>query len=466
MLRKTAQTGRLSRILVQTGIHTFEEIQPRLERVLDAATADETELVWFERQRGCVRTDGPCQHDPPLLSVMVRVVEGRRLGWFRADTAEVGELENAVRHALALAKLEPQLGRRSLFPRRTDDSFVRDAQKLRDPAIEALDPATALGQLRDRCQTGERGALRWGTSQLTIFNSHGVRRHTTVTDISADVSSGAPDGAGFASASSRSLHGLGLQQLFDRARSLATNGNAGSAAPDKAWPPLRGVTPALLSPEAAACLLDVVNGYAFSGRAFLDGTSFLSQHRNVQVFDRRVHLRDDGSSDAGLPFPFDFEGSPKQPLELIVAGTPSTPALNRHQGHLAGMHSTGQSVGGGDSMFGNLFLQSGDAAGDDLLAAADGGIFIGWLERPVCLDPGHLTVRVTARGVREIENGALGRALPDLVWEDSLLRVLARVEAVGGEPVVRAMSTTPLGSISTPALALTGVEGLRPTDAS
>lgn len=447
---------------MQTAIHSFEDVRRRLERVLDASTADETELVWFERQRGCVRTDGPCQQDPPLLSVMVRVVEGRRLGWFRADTAESGELENAVRHALALAKLQPQLERRSIFPRRTDDSFNRDGQVLRDPAIEALDPATALSQLHDGCRAGERGALRWGTSHLTILNSHGVRRNATVTEISADVACGEPGGSGYASASSRSLHGLALQRLFDRARGLTANGHGAAAVNGNGWSPPATGTPALLSPESAACLLDVVNGYAFSGRAFLDGTSFLSKHRNVQVFDRRVHLRDDGSNEAGLPFPFDFEGSPKRPLELIVAGTPSTPALNRHQGHLAGMHSTGQSVGGEDSMFGNLFLHSGEATDEDLLAAANGGIFIGWLEAPVCFDPNHLTVRITARGVRQIENGTLGRALPDLVWEDSLLRVLARIEAVGCDPVVRAMSTTPLGSISAPALALTGVEGLRP----
>jgi predicted Zn-dependent protease len=219
--------------------------------------------------------------------------------------------------------------------------------------------------------------------------------------------------------------------------------------------------PVLFTGEAVIELLNVLNTFAFSGRAFVEGTSFLARHRNVQVFDRGFNLCDDGTRTPGLPFPFDLEGSPKAPLDLIVDGQPSTPALTYQQGAETGLVPTAQAVGGQDALFGNLFLLPGEASEEELLAAADGGIHVGWLDRPECFDPGHLHLRARARGVRRVEGGKLGPPLPELVWEDSLLRALARLRAVGRDPVVRAVSSTPLGAISAPALVLTESEGFR-----
>lgn len=449
---------------MSTAFCDLEDLRRRLEQALAASPADETELVCFERCRATARGGSGGGLEAPLRSVLVRVVEGRRLGWYRSDASSAGELENAVRLALSLAKLEPRLKPKALFPQRGEKTFLDHRAKLHDPAVEHLDPAAASQHLEALSLVGEDATLRWSRSRLVIANSHGLWRSASATEVSLAVATGRHAGAGHAAAASRSLAGLDLLAVFERARRVAADATAGCAARAAAdnLPGPRGqAVPALLAPEATIALLDVINLHAFSGRAFLDGSSVLSRHCNVQVFDRRFHLRDDGSAVEGLAFPFDFEGGAKRPLELIVAGTPSTPALSRHQAQLAGLAATGRSVGGSDTLFGNLFVLPGEADEDALLAAADGGVFLGWLEKPVCLDPLHLRIRAIARGVRRIENGALGAPLPTLVWEDSLLRVLARLEAVGRRCVVRAMATTPLGAISAPALALTAIEGLQ-----
>jgi len=439
---------------------SLDEVSTCLERVLAASPADETELVWLERRRGRADARGGGVLERPRASVLVRVVEGGRLGWFRTEVLDCNELESAVRQALALAKVQPRMKKRPVLQRDGEANAVTlpPSAVLLDPAIEQLDVAGATERLRALCPDGERARLRWSANRLAIFNSHGLRRAAAATDVSLEVAAGLHAGGGRAAGAARTFEALAPERILERARSTHAEPGTPQAAPAS------GSIPVLLSGEATIELLNLLNGYAFSARSYLDGFSFLSRHRNVQVFDRLVNLRDDGTASDGLAFPFDLEGAAKRPLDLIVDGKPSTPALNRHQGLLAGLRSTAQAVGGEDALFGNLFLLPGAAPAEELLAAADGGLYVAWLEPLECFDPVHLHVRAVARGVRRVEGGRLAAPLPDLAWEDSLLRLLARLAAVGRRPVVRVTPTTPLGAISAPPIVLDAVDAaaLRP----
>jgi predicted Zn-dependent protease len=161
----------------------------------------------------------------------------------------------------------------------------------------------------------------------------------------------------------------------------------------------------------------------------------LRQHRGVQVFDRRLTLRDDATDPAGLPFPCDIEGTAKPPVDLIVEGKPATPALDQRQAAIVGLSATGNAVSGDDSWAEHLHMLPGEDADEDLLAAAEGGLAAGWIERVECFDPRHADVRVVLRGVRRVRDGRLAEPLPDLMWEDSLIRVLGTLLGVGRETV-------------------------------
>lgn len=426
----------------------FERVEESFDQVLGASTADETELVWFERRTGKVSRSGRgsqfSELELPRLTVLLRVVENGRQGWYRSDSATPNELESGLREAIAFSKTRPKAKKKPVLP--TDRRQLDPPTSIFDPAIAALDCESAL-ELMDGHMTKLDGAeLGWSESHLAIFNSHGMRRAAAFTEASFSARTGSHAGAGHAAASARNLDNLYLSAVSSRAHSYDSRG-------EPAQLPKRSV-PVLLAPEAVIQLLNVLNAYAFAGRTYLDGTSFLIRHRNVQVFDRSINLSDDGTTMEGMPFPFDVEGSPKQPLDLIVSGQPSTLALSRYQGAEAGLAPTAQAVGGQDSLFGNLFLQPGDLDDRGLLSAATGGVRIGWIEPPECFDPTHLHIRTIARGVRRIEDGALGEPLPDFVWQPSLLAALARLRGIGANRVAWATPTTPLGCISSPAIIL------------
>lgn len=436
---------------------SFDQVLQTFERVLEVSIADETELVWLERRYGAVSqpaADGPGDGDfleNPRLTVLVRVVESGRQGWYRTETPDPHLLESGVRQALALSKVQEEAKRRPVLPRPRDLVMPED---LFDPEISDLDLPTARQHLERWCEGGLQGRLSWSETRLAIFNSHGLRRKARATEATFFAGAGSGVGMGRACSSARSLAGLHADAI--RQRALDTACTEAVASVDA------GSYPLLLAPEVSIELINLLNTYALSGRSYLDGTSFLSRHRNIQVFSRNFHLSDDGTRVPGLPFPFDFEGSPKIPLELIAKGQPSTPALTKYQGGQAGLEPTAQAVGGQDALFGNLFLQPGEASVRELLEAADGGLFIGWLDSPECYDPSQLHFRATARSVRRIRNGRLAEPVQDQVWEESLLRAFARLRAIGCDPLMRTTPTTLLGAISAPALVLDGSDGLHP----
>lgn len=455
--RERPGRGRSSSTTSKKGFRRFDDIRAVLDQVLASSVADETEVVWLERRRAEVSTTEPEPQsvESPRLTVLVRVVEGGRQGWFRTDTPDANLLEGGVRQALAMARGGSKLKRREVLP--SDDGEVRAPRHLLDREISRLRPSAARALVEQLCGEEEAARIGWSEARLVIHNSHGLRRSAAISETTLDFRSGSGPGAGFASGSARRLQDLDGEAIRDRARRVRGEGPAADFE--------EGEIPVLLAPEATIEWLNLLNAFAFSGHSFLEGTSFLTRHRNIQVFDRALNLRDDGEAE-GLPFPFDFEGSLKRPLDLIVEGQPSTPALTQAQGAKAGLEPTAQSVGGQDALFSNLFLLPGPSSEEELLAAAEGGIRIGRLESCECFEPQTLHVRAVARGVRRIEGGRLGAVLPDLVWEVGLLGCLARLRAVGSETVIRSMPTTPLGGISAPALVLEEAGGMRPTPAS
>jgi predicted Zn-dependent protease len=111
----------------------------------------------------------------------------------------------------------------------------------------------------------------------------------------------------------------------------------------------------------------------------------------------------------------------------------------------------------------HLTLQPGEVSevsDTELLRRAEGGLWISALDPLEAFERQTLRFRAVARGVRRIENGALGAAVPDFVWEDCLPALLARVLGVGNEPVSisgGAAGDPLLGAVTAPLLVLDGV---------
>lgn len=432
---------------------SLDEITERASEVLERSTADETEIVWLETKGGLAENQNRQVESRRHRerAVLVRVIDRRRVGSHRTGTASIGELEAAVRSAIAQSRSREPLPGMLHLP--VDESPLAPTENLWDRRIAELD-LDRVGSLF-KPWLAQRGRIRleWKAARVCVLNSRGVRRCTQVTAANLQAVIGRRPGGGRAGGAARTLDGLRGDAIVDRARQRHATGPVGELPAD----PGRIV----FAPEATAQICDILNRVAFSAVAYYHGSSFLRQHLDDQVFDRAFHLVDDGTDPAGLPFPFDLEGTVKRPVDMISKGTPKTPAVDQRQAAQLGLSATAHAIGGNDARALNLFLRPGEADDRQVLASAEDGIWIGWLDQVECFEPGRVQIRSRAGGVRRIQNGALGEGLPDLVWEDSLLRALSNLAALGSSTVVRCSHDGFLGGISAPAITISAGNTLR-----
>jgi predicted Zn-dependent protease len=432
-----------------------EEVLERLDAALAASPADETEIVWHEVARAAAEEPAGSPAVPPARerNLLVRVYERGRLGIYRTGAGSAGELEDAVRQALAQAKVDPPpVHRPPLTPKGPPLEGPADGH---DPGLAALTPEAAAAMLAEGLERDERSRLSWAEARVVVANSRGLRRTGTVTAVSLEVRSGEGAGAGRAAASARTLAGLAAGEVGGRARALRAGGAAAGDGGALLEPGGDGAPAIVLAPEAVARLVELLNHYALSARSFHDRTSCLLGAVGQPALDPRLSLTDRPEDPAGMPFPFDFFGAAKEPVTLVEGGVLRTPAADSSLAPDLGLPPLHLAVGPDDARAGNLFLTAaGGRDLDELLQAADDGIWIGWLDAVRCFDPPTLRFRAHARGLRAIRGGALGGALPGRPWEASLPRLLARVAGVGREAVCLAAGDGVLEAVVAPALAL------------
>ena len=440
------------------GPAALAEIVSRLDRLLAGSPAEATEISWLEVRRGQEST-GKRRRDSYELNertILVRVRESGRTGMHRTGSPNLSELENAVREALALARLAPP-SPAPLDPPGAAAPIATavTAAGLHDPELAAMTPGRARELLQRLSGSGERSGSRgetarlgWAEGRIAVANSRGLRRAAEVTAGWTEVICGRHPGAGRAAAASRSLAGLDPQAVRERARRRQ--------GPPEVEPPPEGPVPLLLSQEAAAALVELLNRQALTSDAFHSGLSFLRGRLDQPVFHPLIHLRDDPADPRGLPFPFDLLGAAARPVDLVKGGVALTVALDDRLARELDRPPSAQRVSPDEAVSSHLFLGPGSASEDELLRAAEGGIWIAALDPLEAFDAHALRFRAVARGARRIAGGALGRSLPDLIWEDDLPALLNRVLAVGSELVTVATGAGLFQATTAPMLAVAG----------
>lgn len=196
----------------------------------------------------------------------------------------------------------------------------------------------------------------------------------------------------------------------------------------------------VLEQDCVANILSFLLVAGFNAKAVEEGRSFA--RLGDGQFDPSVTLRDDVTDPATLGIPFDIEGTPRWPLDLVRNGATTGLLHTRRTARVAGTKSTGHAVEGGaawGALGANLIFAAGDRSPAELVAGVERGLLVTdfWYTR--ILDPKTQVVTgLTRNGVWLVEDGRIVRPITNLRFTQSFDEALGpgAVRGIGADPEV------------------------------
>lgn len=407
----------VSRLTDQTELRGF------MDSLLQRSPAEQTEVMVTDWDSSLTRFANNGIHQNVAerdVQVRVRVVKDRKTGVASINQMNERAAGDVLKRAIAIAELQPK-GEVVPMP------GPAPAQK-----VEAWSDATASATPEERadfvqaiCQKAAGAGLKafgaYSTSagQLAIANSLGVFHHHRSTQATVNSVVMGAAGSGYADRGAIDLRDLDKDELAeDVIDKTQRNQNAQPIEP--------GTYEVVLEEYAVAEMLEFMSFTGFSALAAQEERSFM--RLGERITGEAVTIWDDGLDRAGLPAPFDFEGVPKQRVELITQGVASGLVYDMLTAARDGRQSTGHGLPAPntDGPFAvNLFMTPGTSDKADLASDIKRGIWVTrlWYTRVVHPKLSIIT-GMTRDGTFLIENGRITRPVKDLRFTQSILDAL------------------------------------------
>jgi PmbA protein len=409
------------------------------ERALRAAEGDDALAVVRTERSGMARFAGSEVHQPTLIEndvVELQIVRDGRLGIASANSTDEEGLSALAARAGEAADSAPP-----------DPDFPGLAPVAEPPAVEGYDEETAALTPEEQARLAAAaidasdldlyGFFTSGLAELALASSTGLAVSQPMTDV-AVLALAAVDGAsGYAEQTGWRLADVDPAAASERAveKAKLTRG-AVELEP--------GSYPAVLEPPAFAELLAYFAYDAFGALGLLEERSYAFDKLGSKVFDERFSLADDALDPRGLPKAFDFEGTPKQRVELVQDGVLSGVVWDRGTAKRAGggRESTGHAPPSSLRHWGPLpfalSVPGGEADSAEQLAETLGdGVYVTRLHYLSVVDPREGVVTgMTRDGTFRIRGGKIAEPLVNLRFTVAVPELLAELPGLTHEPVL------------------------------
>jgi predicted Zn-dependent protease len=372
-------------------------------------------------------------------SVRLRLHVGGRTAGGSTDVVSAQGLEGLVARTLEASRLlPPDPGWPGLTP--PTPAARRGSLDVDTAEATPADRAARVRAFVDAAGGLETaGYCRTSWTVAAFANSLGQSLEGAFTDAGMDGIARAPGGAAGAPADGTArLASTRLQDLDGAVLGARAAAKARAAVDPVEIPP--GTYPVVLEPAAVADLLLMFATDGFNGRAVTDGVSFAEV--GAAQFDPSVTMVDDATAPGAIGLPFDLDGTPKRPLELVRDGVTTAVAHDRRTAAVAGTTSTGSGIG--DASWGavpvNLTLVPpapassvdevegpvADSSVAELVGGLDRGLLVSDIWYTRVLDPRRLVMTgLTRNGVWLVEGGEIVRPVSTLRFTQSYPGALA-----------------------------------------
>ena len=315
----------------------------------------------------------------------LRVFVGTRSASVSSSDLSADAMAALVERAVAMAREAPEDPWSGLAPEDRllkgippavdgDDGSDPSPQMLRDRASEAEDAARAVSGVTN----SEGGSASAGRSVMALATSHGFAQSYSSSGYGNSASVIAGNGGGM-----QRDHAYHSTRHWSDLESAATIGQrAGERAVARLNPgKLRsGPMPIVFDPRVGSSLLGHLIG-AITGSSIARKTSFLLDRLGERIFRAGITVRDDPLRPRGLRSrPFDGEGLPTAPLDIIADGVLTSWLMDSASARQLGLAPTGHAMRGVGGPPGagatNLFMQPGNVSPEALMADIPLGVYV------------------------------------------------------------------------------------------
>jgi PmbA protein len=394
------------------------------------AAGGEAEAVAHSERSGLARFAGSEVHQPTLIEnvvVSLRVVHGKRAGVAATNRVDEEGLTDLARRAADAADSAPP-----------DEDLPPPAAASQPPHVDGYDEPTAALGPDDQARLAAAaiaaselplyGFFTSAASALAVASSAGLAVEQRMTDATTLVVAAADGCSGYAERTAWRAADIDPAEVALEAAEKA-------ARTKDAVEPEPGVYRVVLEPYALADLLEYFSHDSFGGLGLLEKRSYLSGRLGGRIVDEKISIADDPIDSRGLPKSFDFEGTPKQRVQLVENGVAlgvvwdrTTAAQARNGASTTGHAGPVESRHWGPLPY-CLSVATGEAESVEELAALVGdGIYITRLHYLGVVDAREGVVTgMTRDGTFRIHDGKIAEPLVNLRFTVSVPELLSDV---------------------------------------
>jgi len=410
------------------------------ERLADAAFAavaegSDVEVLVHRNTEGLTRFANSQIHQNVWrddIAVSVRVVEpGGRTGVVNISTDDPADVAKAATSAAAVARVAPEdpeypglAGPSDVNSVPLDEATLAATPEQRAAAVRAV-----LDEVPDEFSAA--GAYRTMGSELALFTTAGQRAYAPTSFANLSLVVSGPTSSGWAEAGGRAM-----ADMDPAASGLQAVTKARLGADPVEVPP--GLWPVILEAPAVATVMQFLAYLGFGGRSWLEGRAFTSERLGEPVVDARLTLVDDAVSPAATGPPFDYEGTPKQRVELVKDGVATAVVHDRHSAKRAGVQSTGHGLPApnthGPLAMDPVLMPGHDGSVDDLVSRCERGLLVTRFHYTNIVHPKETSITgMTRDGTFLVEDGRITTGVRNLRFTQSILDALARIDGLSTE---------------------------------
>jgi PmbA protein len=405
-----------------------------IKKVIRESPADQTEAILMTEDSSLTRFSHSVIHQHVAeknQTVILRTVIGKRIAVVTSNILELAALDEILRKAVSLAKLQQPNEDFVSLPRPKPlpdiSTFSGNISSL-TPGKKAKIIKEVLTLLKERGLHAS-GAFSHGVVELAVVNSLGVEAYQKYSDLYFHLIGTNGKNSTYAGFVSRDPDHLMPPPLAEEVIKKVSAKDPVSLEP--------GEYEVILEPYAVRELLVFLGGLGFHALALQEGRSFFCGQFGKKMVHDKVTIFDDGLDPQGLQVPFDFEGLPKQKIFFFEAGVAGGVTYDSFTAGKERKESTGHALlppNAEGPIPLNLIMNGGASSVEEMVRSVRRGIYVTRFHYANVVEPMKAVITgMTRDGTFLIEDGEIKNPVKNLRFTESFLKALSRVKAVSRE---------------------------------